>query len=83
LFHVSGFAIFGVVELKQIEDEALGLPESLRAGLALPLLQSLPASGLDVSDEEVLLRDQELENGSVEALSHDEFVRRVEATRGR
>ena len=33
---------------------------------------------MHVSDEEVAERARELQNGVVEALAHDEFVRRVE-----
>jgi hypothetical protein len=71
------------VDAKQIEEQAAALPEALRAGLVCRLLQTLPASGYEVSDEEAQQRDQELESGAVEPLSHEEFVRRVEAKRRR
>jgi len=71
------------VDVKEIENEALALPESLRAGLVWRLLQTLPPSDFEVSDEEALQRDRDMENGTVTPLSHEEFVRRVEATRGR
>jgi hypothetical protein len=71
------------MDAKQIEDEALALPEPLRAGLVWRLLQTLPSSNLEVSDEEALQRDQDLESGAVAPLSHEEFVRRVEESRGR
>jgi hypothetical protein len=71
------------MDAKQIETEALGLPESVRADLVWRLLQTLPPSEIEVSDEDVEQRDRELETGAVEALSHEEFVRRVEASRGR
>jgi hypothetical protein len=71
------------MDAKQIEDEALALPEPVRAGLVCRLLQTLPASGFEVSDEEVLQRDSDLDTGIVEAISHEEFVRRVGAVRGR
>jgi hypothetical protein len=71
------------MDVKEIENEALALPESLRAGLVWRLLQTLPPSDLEVSDEETLQRDRDMESGSVEPLSHEEFVRRVEAARGR
>jgi hypothetical protein len=69
------------MDVKQIEDEATALPESLRADLVWRLLQTLPVSGLDVSDEEALQRDQDLESGAVQPLAHEEMVRRVEAAR--
>jgi hypothetical protein len=71
------------VDVKQIEEQAAALPEALRAGLVCRLLQTLPASGYEVSDEEAQQRDQELESGAVEPLAHEEFVRRVEANRRR
>ena len=71
----------GVMDVKQIENEALALPESLRAGLVFRLLQTLAPSDFEVSDEDVLQRDEGLNSGRVEAISHEEFVRRVEAAR--
>jgi hypothetical protein len=74
---------FGVMDVKQIETEAMALPESLRAGLVFRLLQTLSPSNFEVSDEEVLQRDRDLETGVAEPISHEEFVRRVTAARGR
>ena len=71
------------MDVKQIEDEAAALPESLRAGLVWRLLQTLPASGFEVSDKDALQRDHDLDSGAIEPLSHEEFVRRVESARGR
>jgi hypothetical protein len=71
------------MDVKQIEDEAAALPEPLRAGLVWRLLQTLPASGFEVSDEEALQREHDLDSGAVEPLSQEEFVRRVETARGR
>ncbi|HEY3854937.1 MAG TPA: hypothetical protein VGO67_11130 [Verrucomicrobiae bacterium] len=71
------------MDAKQIETEALALPETARAGLVCRLLETLPSLGVEVSDEEVLGRDQELETGAVESISQAEFVRRVSAARGR
>jgi hypothetical protein len=70
------------MDAKQIEDEALALPESLRAGLVCRLIQSLPPSDLEVTDEEALQRDREMETGAIEPLAHEDFVRRIEAARG-
>jgi hypothetical protein len=71
------------VNVKEIENEALALSETSRAGLVWRLLQSLPACGLEVSDDEVLKRCQELESGAVNPISHEEFVRHIEGARGR
>jgi len=51
--------------------------------LAVKLLDTLPASETDISDDEVESRERQLESGQVAAISHEEFVRRVEQERGR
>lgn len=71
------------MKLAEIEQEALALSERDRASLAAKLLDTLPPAGTEVSDEEVERREQELESGQVTAISHEEFVRRVEQERGR
>ena len=71
------------MKLAEIEHEALALPERERASLAVKLLDTLPLSWADVSDEEVERREQELESGQVAAISHEEFVHRVQHERGR
>jgi hypothetical protein len=69
----------GAMKLAEIEQEALALPERERASLAARLLDTLPPPGTDVSDEEVVRRERELESGQVAA----KFVRRVRQERGR
>lgn len=71
------------MKLTEIEQEALALPERERAALAARLLDTLPPPGTDVSDEEVERREGELESGQVAAISHEEFVHRIEQSRGR
>ena len=71
------------MKLQEIEQEALGLSESERAELVLSLMRTLTAPGADVTDEEVLRRDAQLEAGTVEPMLHEEFVRRVREERGR
>lgn len=66
----------------QIEQEALALDEGERGSLAAKLLGSLPVADVFVSDEQVELRDAELDSGKVSAISHAEFVRRVQRERG-
>jgi len=70
------------MKLEEIEREAIALAEEERIDLVCKLLDTLPPPGTDVSDEEVAKRDAELDNGEVEELSHDEFVRRVKRERG-
>jgi hypothetical protein len=71
------------MKLMEIEQEALALPDRDRATLAAKLLDTLPPPGTDVSDEEVEQREREMESGQVTAISHEEFVRRVQEQRGR
>lgn len=71
------------MKLAEIEQEALALTEDERATLASKLLDTLPLPGVDVSDDEVERRERELESGEVAAISHEEFVRRVQAERER
>jgi len=71
------------MKLQEIEQEALGLTERERAELVLSLMSTLTAPEANISDEEVFRRDAELENGSVEPMLHEEFVRRVREERGR
>jgi hypothetical protein len=70
------------MKLMEIEQEALALPERERATLAAKLLHTLP-SGTAVSDEEVEQREEDLDSGRVTAISHSEFVQRVQQQRGR
>jgi hypothetical protein len=70
------------MKLEEIELEATALPEKDRISLVCKLLETLPP-GTDVLDQEVAQREHELESGAVEALSHEEFVRRVQQERGR
>jgi len=71
------------MKLAEIEQEALALPDRARASLAAKLLDTLPPPGTDVADEEVEQREREMESGLVTAISHQEFVRRVQEQRGR
>jgi len=71
------------MKLAEIEQGSLALPEHERAALAVKLLDTLPLAGVGVPDEEVERRENELESGQVTAISHAEFLRRVERARGR
>ena len=61
----------------------MALPEQDRVSLLQTLLQTLPPSGQDLFDEDILERERELENGSVQPIPHAEFVCRVEKARRR
>jgi hypothetical protein len=69
------------MSLAEIEQEIMALPERERAFLAVKLLDTLPPMTEDVSDSEVERRENELDCGEVETISHEEFVRRVEQNR--
>jgi hypothetical protein len=71
------------MKFAEIAQEALALPDDDRASLAARLLDTLPPPGTDVSDEEVEQREREMDSGQVTAISHQEFVRRVQEQRGR
>ena len=71
------------MKLAEIEHEALALCDRDRASLAAKLLDTLPLPGTDVSDEEVKQREREMDSGQVTAISHQEFVRRVQEQRDR
>ncbi len=71
------------MSVEEIEQQALALSERERVSLVTRLLDTLPPAGTDVSDEEVERREQQLETGEVTAISHPEFVRRVQAERRR
>lgn len=70
------------MSLVEIEKQAFALNETERVRLIASLVETLSVD-VDVSDEEVLRRDADLENGRAEEISHEEFVRRVEQERGR
>ena len=70
------------MSLPEVEKEALALDERDRFRLVASLIETLPAD-CEVSDEEVLKRDTELSSGQAEEMSQEEFLRRVEAERGR
>lgn len=70
------------MKVEEIEQEALALSDGQRASLAARLLTTLPPAEADISDEVVEQRERDLASGKVSAISHDEFVRRVQRERG-
>ena len=70
------------MSLAEVQKEALALSENERARLAASLLETLPPE-VEISDDEVLQRDADLDSGRAEEISHEEFVRRVEHERRR
>jgi hypothetical protein len=74
-------AILRLVKLLEIEQEARALNQQERAVLVLSLIDTLSAPATEVSDDEVIRRDMELEDGTVVPLTHDEFVQGVQQSR--
>ncbi len=70
------------MKLQEIEHEALGLSEKERAWLIASLIDTLGPPGTEVADDEVRQRDADLEEGVVQPMLHEEFVRRVQEERG-
>jgi len=70
------------MKVEEIEQEALALSEGERGSLVAKLLRTLPAAVAFVSDQEVEQRESDLAAGKVSALSHAEFVQRVQRERG-
>jgi hypothetical protein len=68
------------MNLAEVQKQALALSENERAQLAASLLETLPPE-VEISDEEVLQRDADLDSGRADEISHEEFVRRVEQER--
>ena len=71
------------MSMKQIENEALDLPEDKRAELAQKLILSFDASDQDDLDEEWLLeaqrRAQELDDGVVQPIPAEEVRKKAQA----
>lgn len=65
------------MKFADIKQKALALADRERASLAAKLLETLPAADTEVPHAEVDRREQELESGQVNSISHEEFIRRV------
>ena len=63
--------------LDEIQREADMLSAEERAGLAAHLLASLPAPPLGADDAEADVRDEELDSGSVQPITHSDFLAEV------
>ena len=80
---MNSICYFLAMSLAEVQKQALALGEQERGRLAALLLETLPPSGTDVSDEEVWQRESDMESGRVPPISHEEFVRLVEQERQR
>ena len=66
-----------MAELASLCKQADELSLQERESLLAYLVEGLPDLPLGPDDEEVLRRDAELEAGTVQAISHDEFLLRA------
>lgn len=70
------------MSLAEIQEQALALNDQDRARLIASLIETLPPA-VQLSDDEVLQRDADLDSGHAEEISHQEFISRVEKNRDR
>ena len=63
-----------MTNLQKIEQAAVVLSAEDRASLVAYLLNTLDVPEYDVSDEDVMRRDEELDSGKQVAISHAEFL---------
>ena len=70
-----------MVKLAEIQKKTDELSHEDREGLLAYILHSLDGAPEGISDEEVMLRDSELDAGSVQPVSHAEFVAQVRPDR--
>lgn len=66
-----------MVTLSELQKQADELSSEEREGLISYLLEQLPGAPLGADDAEVERRDQEMDSGLVDGLSHDEFRAQV------
>ena len=66
--------------LSQVQKQADQLSTEDREGLLAYLIHSIPATAIGADDEEISRREYDMDSGSVELLSHEEFVRQVQGS---
>lgn len=71
------------MKVEEVEQHALTLSDAERTTLVARLLHTLPPADTEVDDSEVEQRESDLASGKVSAISHNEFIRRVQQERGR
>jgi hypothetical protein len=72
-----------MTRLQALQHEVVGHPPEDRSALITVLLHTFKGPAYDVSDEEVMRRDEEMESGMEKGLSHRQFVRAIKARRRR
>ena len=66
-----------MVRLADVQKQAAELSFEEKEGLLAFLIHELPGPLSGADDEEVLRREEEMDSGAVEAISHEEFLNRV------
>ena len=66
-----------VATLSEVTKQADTLSIEEKAGLVSHILDSLPDAPLGPDDEEVMRRDEELDSGKVQPISHEQFLAEV------
>jgi hypothetical protein len=77
------FGMLANMKLAELEREAVALSKDEKVSLMCTLLDTLPLTDCEVSDEEVLQREKDMESGTVKPISHEEFVAGVKRGRVR
>ena len=62
------------MSVEEIRAEAKNLPPEERGNLVSSLIEDLGRSDYDVSDDEVLERVRQTEEGTVQDISHEELI---------
>lgn len=63
--------------LNEISKQADALSPEEKAGLVSHILNSLPGAPAGPDDDEVFRRDEEMDSGKVQAISHEQFLAEV------
>jgi len=66
-----------MVSLLDVQKQADALSFEEKEGLLAYLIQALPAPSKWADDAEVLRREEEMDSGAVELISHEEFLKQV------
>lgn len=69
--------VLGMTTLAEVQQGADRLSHEDRTGLLAHLIHTLPNAPSGADDAEVLRRENEMDSGQVEPISHDEFVAQV------
>lgn len=66
-----------MANLLEIQRQTAELSAEEKEGLLAYLIQELPSPGYGADDAEVLRREEEMDAGRVQPVSHEEFLKQV------